>query len=212
MGQLALKISIVLPSNRTSDAALARIFELGSLDPARFEVIVRDNSGNARKRQALESIEGSAVKPIFAAGAGPFENVIESVRAATGDYIFPFADDDWLFARGLASLYELASEQLADAECIRHYRRISGGIIKRLRPIQLRRYCRGTAARSIAVIPKCQCRELSLLLGTEGQRCAFLLRFLGSRSRAFLLSRPAVVVKLPGAWRHTAHSAVAVLL
>ena len=82
-GELALKISIVLPSNRTSDAALARIFELGSLDPARFEVIVRDNSGNARKRQALESMEGSAVKPIFAAGAfSPFKNVIESVRAA----------------------------------------------------------------------------------------------------------------------------------
>ena len=108
-----MKISIVLPSNRTSDAALARIFELGSLDPARFEVIVRDNSGNARKRQALESMEGSAVKPIFAAGAGPFENVIKSVRAATGDYIFPYADDDWLFARGLTSLYKLASEQLA---------------------------------------------------------------------------------------------------
>ncbi len=110
-----MKISIVLPSNRISNAALARIFELGSLDPARFEVIVRDNSGNARKRQALESLEGSAIKPTFVAGAGPFENVIASVRAATGEYIFPFADDDWLFARGLTSLYELALAQLTDA-------------------------------------------------------------------------------------------------
>lgn len=109
-----MKISIALPSNRTTDAALARIFELGSLDPTRFEVIVRDNSGDARKRQALESVKGPAVKLIFATGAGPFENAIAAVRAATGDYIFPFADDDWLFARGLTSLYELASAQLSD--------------------------------------------------------------------------------------------------
>lgn len=109
-----MKFSIVIPTNRSSNAAIARLLECSTLDPERFEVIVRDNSGDERKRAVLRGL-APPLKVEEAPNRGAFENSIEALRLATGEFVFFVADDDWVSVRGLRRLYDLASECLPDA-------------------------------------------------------------------------------------------------
>jgi glycosyltransferase involved in cell wall biosynthesis len=103
-----LKISIVIPTHRSSNSALARILECSNLDPDRFEVIVRDNSGNAAKHGILEATRTPAVVLSKVEDRGAFENSIESLKRATGDWVYFMADDDWISTRALSRVHDLA--------------------------------------------------------------------------------------------------------
>ena len=109
-----MKVSIVLPTHRTSNAALARVLECSTLDPDRFEVIVRDNSENESKRAMLRSIMTPSMKLVTAPACGAFENGIEALRAASGEFVFFMADDDWISVRGLQRVHALAQKAAAD--------------------------------------------------------------------------------------------------
>ena len=109
-----MKISVVVPTHRRSYSALARAFEVASLDPARFEVVVRDNSVDERKREVLRMIQSDAFRLIECDDRGAFENSIASLRAATGEFVLCLADDDWLSLRGMAAIHRLASQALDD--------------------------------------------------------------------------------------------------
>lgn len=110
-----MKLSVIIPTHRTSYSALARVLECASLDPAKYEVIVRDNSEDVAKRTLLEVIRAPAMRLAIAPNRGPFENSIEAFRLASGDFVFFLADDDWLSTRGLEHLHALGAQHLADS-------------------------------------------------------------------------------------------------
>ena len=110
-----MKISLIIPTNRTSYSAMARIFEAASLDPDKFEVIVRDNSENEEKRAILGAIKSPACRILLVPNRGGYENPAEALREASGDFVFFLADDDWISARGLNQLHSLAIQSAADS-------------------------------------------------------------------------------------------------
>lgn len=105
-----MKISLVIPTNRSSYSAAARVLECASLDPNKFELIVRDNSENEDKRAILARIDSPALRLFTVPNSGPFENGVESMRLATGDFVLVLADDDWLSTRGVQQLHALAEQ------------------------------------------------------------------------------------------------------
>jgi glycosyltransferase involved in cell wall biosynthesis len=103
-----MKISLVLPTNRTSYSAIARVLEVASLDPNKFELIVRDNSGDERKQAFLSSIESPTLRLFNVPNRGAFENFVEALRLSTGDFVLLFGDDDWISTLGLEQLHSRA--------------------------------------------------------------------------------------------------------
>jgi hypothetical protein len=99
------KISVLFPTHRTSYSAIARIFEAASLDADRFELVVRDNSNNVEKREILERINSPALRLLNVPNKGAFENFVEALRVATGEFVVFWGDDDWISIRGLERLY-----------------------------------------------------------------------------------------------------------
>jgi hypothetical protein len=110
-----MKISLVLPTNRSSYAAISRVFEWASLDPQQFELIARDNSGIAKKQALLSSIESPTLRLAIVPPCNAFENGIEALRLATGEFVFFLADDDWLSMRGIQQLHALAEQCKEDS-------------------------------------------------------------------------------------------------
>jgi glycosyltransferase involved in cell wall biosynthesis len=110
-----MKISLIIPSNRKSYSAIARILECASLDPSRFEVIVRDNSEDEAKRALISRIDSPTFRFVTVPNRGAFENSVEALRLATGEFVFCIADDDWLSARGIEQLHALAARESDDA-------------------------------------------------------------------------------------------------
>lgn len=110
-----MKISLVLPSNRISYTAIARVFEWSSLDADKFELIVRDNSEHEHKRTLLRGIESNTLKLLCVPQCTMGENWFEALRLATGEFVFCVSDDDWISVRGLQQLQAQAQRQHTDA-------------------------------------------------------------------------------------------------
>jgi glycosyltransferase involved in cell wall biosynthesis len=113
-----MKISLIIPTNRISYSAIARVFEAVALDPDKFEVIVRDNSENEEKRAILETITSPICRVSMVPNRGPYENLTAAFREASGDFVFFLADDDWISARGLNQLHSLALQSAADRSVV----------------------------------------------------------------------------------------------
>ena len=79
-----------------------------------FEVIVRDNSESSAKNDALRRIDSQTLRIFTAPNLGAYENCVEALRQASGEFVFLLADDDWVFAPGLRSLHSLAVQAEAD--------------------------------------------------------------------------------------------------
>lgn len=105
-----MKISIVVPSNRTDGAAIGRILEWATFDSARFELVVRDNSGDAQKRAVLENMNSNGALISFVETCDASTNFQESMSLATGDYVMWCGDDDRLFPDGLIRLHDALSK------------------------------------------------------------------------------------------------------
>jgi hypothetical protein len=108
-------ISLILPSYRHSYSALARMMEWSSLDPTKFELVVRDNSGNKEKRDFLGRLISPTLKIHSVDPCDAFENALSALRLATGDFVFFVADDDWLSIRGLEQLHTFIENNCSDA-------------------------------------------------------------------------------------------------
>ncbi len=109
-----MKISIIIPTNRVSYSAIARVLESAALDPDKFEVIVRDNSENTRKRALLGMVDSPALRLSTVPNRGAFENGVEALRLSTGEFVFFLADDDWVSFRAIEQLHALATKNAAD--------------------------------------------------------------------------------------------------
>jgi hypothetical protein len=115
-----MKISLIIPTNRSSHQAIARVFEAAGLDSDRFEVIVHDNSEDEEKHRILRSIRSDAVRLHCVPACSAFENLIGALPLATGQFVLFQADDDWIFSKALLQLHELARsvEHDSSVSCI----------------------------------------------------------------------------------------------
>jgi hypothetical protein len=99
-----VKLSILLPTNRHGLLACSRIAQACSWAGSDIEVIVRDNSGDARKRELLANFERDDCRIIAAEPCGPRENYTEILRQANGDFVFCLGDDDLFFDHAIGDL------------------------------------------------------------------------------------------------------------
>lgn len=105
-------ISIVVPSHNKGMVARARITEIASFACDGIEVLVRDNSGDADKTLFLKSLEASPRCLFLSVPECTHPvNLLESVRAASGEFVCFASDDDLLFERGLKKTLALLQEQ-----------------------------------------------------------------------------------------------------
>jgi hypothetical protein len=92
-----VKLSVLLPTHRHSLLACSRIAQACSWAGPDIEVIVRDNSGNAHKRELLTHFQRDNCRFITVEPCEPRENYSETLRQATGDFVFCVGDDDLFF-------------------------------------------------------------------------------------------------------------------
>ena len=102
-----MRLSILLPTNRRSLLACSRIAQTCSWAGPHVEVIVRDNSGDAPKRELLTHFQRENCKVITADPCEPRENFSEILQLATGDFIFCLGDDYFCFDHAIAELPDL---------------------------------------------------------------------------------------------------------
>ncbi len=106
----SLQLSILLPSNRAGLTAISRIAQVCSWAGPNVEVIVRDNSGDAQKRELISRFQSEYCKIVSVESCKPLENFSPLLRLAKGDFIFCPADDDFGFDRAVRGVSELLEQ------------------------------------------------------------------------------------------------------
>ena len=99
-----VQLSILLATHRHDLTACSRIAQVCSWASPKIEVIVRDNSGDAKKRELLALFRRDNCKIICVDPCEGLENFSEALRLARGDFVFSLADDDIYFDRAIAAL------------------------------------------------------------------------------------------------------------
>jgi hypothetical protein len=103
-----MHLSIIIPSNRASLVAYSRIMQACSWASEDVEVVVRDNSGDAQKRELLGRVDQPNCRVIFADPCDADTNFVQSLLASTGDFVLFVGDDDSCFDRGIAAMSSAA--------------------------------------------------------------------------------------------------------
>ncbi len=109
-----VQLSILLGTHRHDLTACSRIAQVCSWASPKIEVIVRDNSGDAKKRELLALLRRENCKIICVDPCKGLENFSEALRLATGDFVFSLADDDIYFDRAIAALPGLIDQIVDD--------------------------------------------------------------------------------------------------
>ena len=99
-----VQLSILIPSHREGLLPCSRIVQACSWAGSNIEVIVRDNSGNAQKRDLLARFQADNCRIIAAEPCHALINLSEILRLARGEFIFMLADDDFCFDHAIAAL------------------------------------------------------------------------------------------------------------
>lgn len=103
-----MQLSILLPSHRHDLLTCARIAQVCSWAEPQIEVIVRDNSGDAQKRELISRLERDYChdycKVIIADPCDGMTNMAELFRVAKGDFVYLVADDDFCFDHAIKAL------------------------------------------------------------------------------------------------------------
>jgi len=99
-----MQLSILIPTNRGGLLPCSRIVQACSWASPNIEVIVRDNSGDAQKRQLLAHVQRDHCNIIFAEPCDGLTNFSEILKLAKGEFVFILADDDLCFDHAIASL------------------------------------------------------------------------------------------------------------
>jgi hypothetical protein len=109
-----MRLSVIVPSNRDSLTADSRIMQACSWASGEVEVIVRDNSGSARKGAMLERIEQPNCQIIIAEPCDANTNFLAALAASSGDFILFLGDDDAGFDRGIRAITAAAARYADD--------------------------------------------------------------------------------------------------
>ena len=99
-----VQLSILIPTHRDDLLACSRIAQACSCARPDVEVIVRDNSGSAQKREFLAHVRRDNCNIIIAEPCDGLKNFSEVLRLAKGEFVFLLADDDFCFERTIAAL------------------------------------------------------------------------------------------------------------
>lgn len=110
-----MQLSILIPTNRSDLLTCSRLAQACSWADPKVEVIIRDNSGSADKRELLMRFEREHCNLVFVEPCGPMENYAETLKLARGDFVFFVADDDLGFDRAIAALPEAIDAARGDA-------------------------------------------------------------------------------------------------
>jgi hypothetical protein len=100
-----MQLSVLIPTHRDSLLACSRIVQACSWAGENIEVIVRDNSGSAQKRELLGKIRRDNCNIIFAEPCGALENFSEAIQIAKGEFVIVLADDDLCFDQAITSMH-----------------------------------------------------------------------------------------------------------
>jgi hypothetical protein len=112
-----VQLSVLLPTHRHDLLACSRIAQVCSWAAPDIEVIVRDNSGDAQKRELLgrfNRLQPDNCDIVIAEPCNALENFSELLRMAKGEFIYVVADDDFGFDRALAPLSRMLAETGTD--------------------------------------------------------------------------------------------------
>jgi hypothetical protein len=99
-----MHLSILVASHRHDLRACSRIAQACSWAGPQIEVIVRDNSADIKKRDLLSCFRRENCTIVFVDPCGGLENIVETLRLATGDFVYFIADDDFCFDHTIAAL------------------------------------------------------------------------------------------------------------
>ena len=113
-----MRLSILIPTHRDDPVAWSRLVQACAWAGPDIEVIIRDNSGSASKRDLLRRLERPNCRVVFADNRGPMENYFEALKLATGEFIYFVADDDMAFDRAIAALPAAIAARAGDAATI----------------------------------------------------------------------------------------------
>ncbi len=109
-----MQLSILLPTNRAGPMAISRIAQACSWAGPEIQVVVRDNSGNAEKRELLKHFQNEHCEIISVDPCEPLENYTQLRRLAKGDFVFSISDDDQCIDRAILALPDLIKQSGGD--------------------------------------------------------------------------------------------------
>ena len=110
-----VQLSIFLPTYRKDMMAISRIAQACSWAGPQIEVIVRDNSGDADKRDIISRFQRDNCTIVCADQCDGPTNFAEGLRLATGEFLYAIADDDLYFDRAVAALPAIVDAHGKDA-------------------------------------------------------------------------------------------------
>lgn len=109
-----MQLSILIGTNRPGLLACSRIAQACSWAGPNVEVIIRDNSSDAKKRALLPQFERDNCNIIIAEPCDALTNISEILKLAKGEFIFILADDDYCFDHAIAALQDVIAQIGAD--------------------------------------------------------------------------------------------------
>jgi hypothetical protein len=107
-----------MPTHRRGSLVYSRILQACSWAGPDIEVIIRDNSGDAQKREMLSRFRTDHCNIVIAEPCGPLENYAEALRLAKGEFVFQLADDDFCFDRAIQAMPAVLAQVRPDASVI----------------------------------------------------------------------------------------------
>lgn len=113
-----MQLSVLLPSNRSGLTAISRIAQVCSWAGPNIEVIVRDNSGDAQKRDLISRFQGENCNIISVEPCKPLENFHALLQLAKGDFFFWPADDDFSFDRAIKGVSDILEQSGSDPSVV----------------------------------------------------------------------------------------------
>lgn len=120
-----MQLSIMLTTHRAGLSTIARVAHACSFAGPELEVVVRDNSGGAQKRDLLDRMRWDYCNIVLAEPCDGLTNHVEALRLTKGDFVFVAADDDFCLEHGIAALPPVLSEMGSDPA----YCGVTGGFL-----------------------------------------------------------------------------------
>jgi hypothetical protein len=105
-----MQLSILIPTHRADLLTCSRLAQACSWASPRVEVVIRDNSGDAAKRDLLTRFAREHCNIAFVDECGPMENYAETLKLARGEFVFCIADDDLGFDRAITALPDVIAK------------------------------------------------------------------------------------------------------
>jgi hypothetical protein len=103
-----------MPTHNVGPRIRLNILNVCSLASDNLEVVIRDNSGDASKREFLQGMEGPNCRIIIVDECPGPVNTRAAITAATGEFVFFAADDDHVNSFGIPTLQAEIQKIVAD--------------------------------------------------------------------------------------------------